>query len=120
MQLDTILDVNPDDFDKEILASDRPVLVDFWADWCQPCHMLAPTIDEIAAEYGDRIKVVKVDIDANRDAATRYEVNSIPTVMLFDGGEARARLVGVRPRDEYAAAIDALRPGHEEPRAVAS
>jgi thioredoxin 1 len=96
------------EFDLEVLQSDRPVLVDFWADWCQPCHMLAPTVDQLAERYGDRIKVTKVDIDANKDLALKYEIRSIPTVLIFQDGEVSARIVGVQPESHYATALDAL------------
>ena len=107
-ETNSILHLTGNDFEQEVLRSDRPVLVDFWADWCQPCHMLAPVIDELAEAYGDRITVAKVDIDADRDLAVTYGINSIPTVLLFKDGEAAARLVGIRPREDYTRELDAL------------
>ena len=108
MTTQTILHLGTEDFHKAVLESDRPVLVDFWADWCQPCHMLAPTIEQLAESYGDRITVAKVDIDAAKALATEYAVNSIPTVLLFKDGEVAGRIVGVSPQRDYAAALDAL------------
>ena len=108
MTTQTILHLGTEDFREAVLESDKPVLVDFWADWCQPCHMLAPTIEQIAESYGDRITVAKVDIDAAKALATRYAVNSIPTVLLFKDGDVAGRLVGVRPQQDYATALDAL------------
>ena len=108
MTTQTILQLGTEDFREAVLESDKPVLVDFWADWCQPCHMLAPTIEQLAERYGDRITVAKVDIDAAKALATRYAINSIPTVLLFKDGEVAGRLVGVRPQQDYATALDTL------------
>ncbi len=108
MTTQTILHLGNEDFGQEVLESDKPVLVDFWADWCQPCHMLAPTIDLLAESYGDRIKVAKVDIDAAKELATKYDVRSIPTVILFKDGEVAGRIIGVRTQQDYATALDAL------------
>ncbi len=102
----TVTQIDQQDFKSEVLDASTPVLVDFWADWCQPCHMLAPTIESLAEEYGDRIKVAKVDTDANGDLSLEYGISSIPTVILFKDGEAVTRFVGVRPRQEYAAELD--------------
>ncbi len=108
MTANEILHLNEEDFRREVLQSDVPVLVDFWADWCQPCHMVAPVVEQLAEEYGGRVKVAKVDIDANRDLSLEYSINSIPAILLFKDGEVVERIPGVRPRTEYAAAIDAL------------
>ena len=108
MATDTILHLGTDDFEQEVLHSDVPVLVDFLADWCQPCHALAPTVEKIAATYDGRIKVAKVDIDAAGDLAETYGITSIPAIVLFKDGEAAGRLVGVRPYQEYATALDDL------------
>ena len=106
MATDTILHLGTDDFEPEVLHSDVPVLVDFLADWCQPCHALAPTIDKIAQSYDGRIKVAKVDIDAAKDLAVTYGITSIPAIVLFKDGRPIRQLVGVRPYQEYAAALD--------------
>lgn len=94
-------------FDAEVLRSPVPVLVDFWAEWCQPCRMLAPVIDAVADEVGSKAKVGKVDIDAgdNRNIAVKYAVNSIPTVILFKNGEPAKRWVGIRKGAEFISAI---------------
>lgn len=93
--------VSDQTFDTEVLKSDKPVLVDFWADWCGPCRMLAPTIEEIAKEFEDKIKVVKVDVDANQQSAQKYNILSIPTVILFNKGEPVAQMVGVQPKERF-------------------
>lgn len=77
-------------FDQDVIQADKPVLVDYWAEWCGPCKMIAPILDEIASEYADRIKVCKVDIDANQDTPRKYGIRGIPTLMLFKNGEIGA------------------------------
>ena len=104
----TVLQLSQDDFNREVVESDRPVLVDFWANWCQPCHMLAPIVEQLADEYAGRITVAKVDTDANRDLSLEYAINSLPTLLLFKDGEVVQRFIGVRTRSEYAAALDAV------------
>ncbi len=108
MTTDTIIQVDTESFEQEVLKSDVPVLVDFMADWCPPCHALAPTIDQIAETYSGRLKVSKVDIDVSKDLAIEYGINSIPTVTIFKGGQVAARFVGVQTPQDYAAAIDSL------------
>ena len=88
-----------DKFNEEVLSSDIPVMVDFWATWCGPCQMIAPVIEEIAAEYGDTIKVCKVNVDEEPDLAREYGVMSIPTIIKFEGGEEVARVIGAVPKD---------------------
>ena len=95
------LEFTQDNFESEVLQSTEPVLVDFWADWCQPCHVLAPTIDELARDYAGRVKVGKVDTEANRELSLRFGISSIPTVILFKGGEIIRKFVGVRPKQEF-------------------
>lgn len=92
-------------FESDVLGSASPVVVDFWAEWCMPCRMIAPTIDEIADEYAGRVVVGKMDIDANRGAAAKY-VSAIPTVIVFKGGQVAKKFVGLTSKDHIAAAID--------------
>jgi thioredoxin 1 len=94
-------------FDQEVLRSDVPVLVDFWAEWCGPCRMMAPTIDTVANDYAGRLKVGKVDVDANGDTATRYNIRGIPTLLLFKGGRVVDQRVGAIGRSEVQKLLDA-------------
>lgn len=88
--------VNVDSFDETITGSSTPVLVDFWAEWCGPCKMIAPVLDEISSENSDKIKIVKLNVDENPDLARRFEVMSIPTLIVFKDGEIAKRLVGAK------------------------
>ena len=94
------------DFDDEVIASDKPVLVDFYADWCGPCHVLSPVVAELADEYADRIAVRKVDIDTNTELAGRFGVRSIPTLVLFKDGSAKDIVVGAQPKSKISAVIE--------------
>lgn len=87
--------LNEKNFDAEVLKADRPVLVDFWATWCGPCRMLAPTVSAIAEKYDGKVKVCKVDIDENVSLAERFGIEVIPTLIVFDGGAEKARKVGL-------------------------
>ena len=108
MASDTILELTDSNFEAEVLKSDQPVLVDFWAEWCQPCRMLTPTIEEIANDYNGKARVGKVDTDSNRDISVKYGISSIPTVILFKNGEVATKFVGLQSKDKFAAALDAL------------
>jgi thioredoxin 1 len=99
-------DVTDQDFEERVLRSDTPVLVDFWAEWCVPCHMVSPVVEEIGREKADRLRVAKLNIDENPEMTRRYGVMSIPTLMLFKGGEEATRLVGARGKDAVLREID--------------
>ncbi len=90
--------VTTQSFETEVLQSKEPVLVDFWAAWCGPCRIIAPTVEELATEYNGRLKVVKVDVDENPDVSMRYGVQSIPTLLVFKNGEVVEKLVGAYPK----------------------
>jgi thioredoxin len=85
-------------FEEEVLASERPVIVDFWAEWCGPCHMVSPILDRIATERADELRLVKVNIDEEPELADRYGVMSIPTIVLFKDGEPAAAALGAQPK----------------------
>ncbi len=95
-----VINLTDETFDREVLQSDLPVLVDFWAEWCGPCKMMAPTVDAIAAEYAGRLKVAKLDVDANGGSAMRYQIRGIPTLLLFKGGRVVDMRVGAVPKSE--------------------
>jgi thioredoxin 1 len=93
---DNIVTVTDATFDEEIKGSSEPILVDFWADWCGPCKMIAPVLDEIAAEQAGKLRIAKLDVDANVETSRRFDVMSIPTLILFKDGEPAARIVGAK------------------------
>lgn len=98
---DGVLELTDDNFDAEVINSDKPVLVDFWAEWCMPCRMLAPTIDELAKEFAGKVKVGKVDTDSNREVSVKFGISAIPTIILFKGGQPVRKFVGVTPKQEF-------------------
>lgn len=98
--------VNDENFDREVLQSDIPVLVDFWAEWCEPCKLVGPTVEALAADYKGKIKVAKLDVDDNPEAAGRFGVRSIPTLIVFKDGKAQETAVGARPKGQLTELID--------------
>jgi thioredoxin len=96
-----VMHLNDGEFDTEVLKSNVPVLVDFYADWCGPCHAIDPTIEALSNEFEGKIKFVKVDVDANQEVASRYEIMSIPTIMLFENGKVEDSIVGAYPASVY-------------------
>ena len=101
-----IIHVTDDSFENEVLQSSDPVLVDYWAEWCGPCKMIAPVLDEIASEYDGRVKIAKLNIDDNPNTPPRYGIRGIPTLMLFKGGEVEATKVGAVSKSQLTAFID--------------
>jgi thioredoxin len=98
--------VTEETFEHEVIKSDLPVLVDFWAEWCGPCRLVAPIVEELAGEYAGRVKVTKVDVDDNQRLAMRYSIMSIPTLGVFKGGEMIERIVGYMPKQELKRRLD--------------
>ncbi len=104
-----VMSFDGNNFDSEVINSDVPVLVDFWAPWCGPCKMIGPIVEELAAEFGDKVKIGKVNVDDNQELAGKFGIRGIPTVMLFKGGEVANSFVGLRPKEDLAQALnDAL------------
>ncbi len=108
MASEDVFEFTDGNFDADVVQSDLPVLVDFWAEWCQPCKMLTPTIEELASEYKGKVKIGKVDTDANREVPVKYGVSAIPTIMLFQGGEVIKKFVGLTSKDQFQAALNEL------------
>ncbi|MDG2422026.1 MAG: thioredoxin TrxA [Gammaproteobacteria bacterium] len=103
---DNIVHVSDDSFDQDVLKAEGPVLVDFWAEWCGPCKMIAPVLEELADEYGEKLKVCKMDVDANPDTAPKYGIRGIPTLILFNNGELAGTKVGALSRSQLTEFID--------------
>ncbi|HHY41842.1 MAG TPA: thioredoxin [Thermoanaerobacterales bacterium] len=99
------LTITDDNFQKEVLEAEGKVLVDFWAPWCGPCRMMGPVIDEIAEEYGETIKVGKLNVDENPDTAEKYQIMSIPTLLVFENGKVVNKMVGFRQKSDLLAEI---------------
>lgn len=103
---DNVTSVSSDNFDTEVLQSDKPVLVDFWAEWCGPCRMIAPVLEQVADEKQGELKVVKLNVDENQDVAQRFSVRGIPTLILFKNGDAAATQTGAVGKAQLAAFVE--------------
>tara|TARA_B100001105_G_scaffold238352_1_gene215486 strand:+ start:278 stop:610 length:333 start_codon:yes stop_codon:yes gene_type:complete len=106
MSSDKVVVVTDAEFDSTVLQCDKPVILDFWAEWCQPCKMLAPTVEEIAGEYEDTVKVGKLNVDDNPHTATKYGIRGIPTLLFFKGGQVVQQVTGVKSKAEIKKIID--------------
>ncbi len=108
MSSPNLVQLNDDNFEQEVLKSQTPALVDFWAEWCMPCRMMAPAIDELANEYAGKVKVGKVDTDSCRQTALKYNISAIPTIIIFKGGQVAKKFVGLQQKKDLHAALDAV------------
>jgi thioredoxin 1 len=106
MAANGIIEVTDSSFDQDVLKSEQPVLVDFWAAWCQPCRAIAPIVDELAQHYQGKVKIGKMDVDRNNATPMRYKVTGIPTLLVFKGGQVVEQLVGYRPKEAIQQALD--------------
>ena len=103
---ENIIHTSDANFQDDVINSETPVLVDYWAEWCGPCKMIAPILDEVAGEYTDRLKICKIDVDANQETPPKYGIRGIPTLMLFKNGEAEATKVGALSKSQLQAFLD--------------
>jgi thioredoxin 1 len=103
-----ITEVNDSNFQTEVLDSDKPVVVDFWAPWCGPCRMVAPVLDEISQEMGDKIKFVKLNTDENQNTAAKYQIMAIPSLLVFHKGEEKDRVIGFKPKAQLVDQLNGL------------
>ncbi|MAF11838.1 thioredoxin [Candidatus Poribacteria bacterium] len=106
-----VLETGEDQFEADVLKSDTPVLVDFWAPWCGPCKMVAPVVEELAGEYDGKLKVVKVNVDDNPGLSVKYQVRGIPTLLIFNDGEVAQQVVGYVPKAALAEKVDTVLAG---------
>jgi len=108
MSGENLLEITDDNFEAEVLKSDIPVLVDIWAPWCGPCRIVGPIIEELAGEYAGKMKVGKLNVDDNSETAMKYQVQSIPTILIFKDGQEIQRIIGARPKPAFKKEIDAV------------
>ncbi|MCJ7554834.1 MAG: thioredoxin [Ignavibacteriaceae bacterium] len=102
------LTITDDNFEKEVLNSDLPVLIDFWAVWCGPCKIIAPVVEQLAEEYSGKLKVGKLDVDSNQEASIKYGVRSIPTLLIFKNGQVKETIIGAIPKAQIVQKINSL------------
>jgi len=105
---ENVVEITDANFEEQVANSSTPVLVDFWAEWCGPCRMMAPTIEELASEYEGKVVVGKLNTDENRDVAVKFGISAIPTLILFNKGEVAQKLVGLSAKKDIKAAMDAV------------
>ena len=103
---DNIVQISDSSFDSDVLQAEGPVLVDFWAEWCGPCKMIAPVLEELANEYGEKLKICKMDVDANPETAPKYGIRGIPTLILFNNGDVAGTKVGALSKSQLSEFID--------------
>ena len=103
---DNIVQISDNSFDSDVLQAEGPVLVDFWAEWCGPCKMIAPVLEELASEYGEKLKICKMDVDANPETAPKYGIRGIPTLILFNNGDVAGQKVGALSKSQLSEFID--------------
>ncbi len=103
---DNIVQISDSSFDADVLQAEGPVLVDFWAEWCGPCKMIAPVLEELASEYGEKLKICKMDVDANPETAPKYGIRGIPTLILFNNGDVAGQKVGALSKSQLSEFID--------------